>query len=362
MRAVVLVGGEGTRLRPLTSVDPKQMLPVAGVPMLERVLDQLSVHGIDDIVLSLGYRPEVFIEAYPAGRHGARTIFHAVEPEPRDTAGAIRFAADAAGLDETFLVVNGDVLTDLDIGELVEFHLRRAAQATISLTPVEDPSAFGVVPTDADGRVEAFIEKPPRDQALTNLVNAGTYVMEPAVLGLIASVGRVSVEKETFPILVKEGSLFALPSKEYWLDTGTPALFLQAVLDILDGRRQFRAPMPGVTEVREGLWSGPGVSLEGEVSGPALIEEGAEVKAGAMVSNSHLGAGAVVETGARVTGSVVLAGAKVGEGAVVEHSIVGPGARIGEGAKVLAVSVVGHCATLEAGATLRDARHPRPEG
>ena len=360
MRAVVLVGGEGTRLRPLTLASPKQMIPVAGVPMLDRVLDQLAVHGIDDIVLSLGYRPDVFVAAYPAGTHDGRRIFHAVEPEPRDTAGAIRFAADAAGLEETFLVVNGDVLTDLDVTELVEFHRRRGARATIALTPVEDPSAFGVVPTDAEGRVEAFIEKPARDEAPTNLINAGTYVVEPDVLTLIAPEGRVSVEKETFPLLVRDGSLFALESKEYWLDTGTPALYLQAVLDIIAGRRRFRQPLPGVTE-SGGIWTGEGVVIEGEVSGPALLESGARVGAGAAVANSHLGANVVVGPGARVSNSVVLEGAQIGDGAVVEGSIVGPGAKVEDKASVLPVSVIGHHATVAAGTTLTDGRHPRPQ-
>jgi mannose-1-phosphate guanylyltransferase len=360
MRAVVLVGGEGTRLRPLTSVSPKQMIPVAGLSMLERVLDQLAAHGVDDIVLSLGYRPEVFVAAYPAGPRGTGRIVHAVEPEPRDTAGAIRFAADAAGVEETFLVVNGDVLTDLDVTELVDFHRSRGAQATIALTPVEDPSAFGVVPTDAKGRVEAFIEKPPRGEAPTNLINAGTYVLEPEVLGLIPPTGRVSIEKETFPRLVQDGSLYALESKEYWLDTGTPALYLRAVLDILAGRRRFREPMPGLTEA-DGVWTGAGVVADGDVVGPALLEAGVKVSAGARVANSHLGASVVVGPGARVTDSVVLAGAVIGAGAVVEGSIVGPGGRIEERASVLPTSVIGHNATVAAGTTLTDGRHPRPE-
>ena len=362
MRAVVLVGGEGTRLRPLTSVSPKQMLPVAGVPMLDRVLDQLAAHGIDDIVLSLGYRPEVFVAAYPAGSHSGRHIAHAIEPEPRDTAGAIRFAADAAGVKETFLVVNGDVLTDLDITDLVDFHRRTGAQATIALTPVEDPSAFGVVPTDADGRVEAFIEKPPREEAPTNLINAGTYVLEPAVLALIAPEGRVSVEKETFPRLVRDRSLYALESKEYWLDTGTPALYLRAVLDIVAGRRRFHEPMPGLTECGGGIWTGAGAVVDGEVTGPALIEAGAHVMGDSRVANSHLGPQVKVHARARVTDSVVLAGAEIGEDAVVQGSIVGPGAKIEPGASVLPTSVIGHNATVGAGTTLTDARHPRPEG
>ncbi len=357
MRAVVLVGGEGTRLRPLTSAVPKQMLPVAGVPMIERVLAQLSTHGIDDVVLSLGYRPDAFLSAYPGGRAGGVHLTYAVEPEPRDTAGAIRFAAMEAGITETFLVVNGDVLTDLDIAELVAFHRERGAAATISLTPVDDPSAFGVVPTDAGGKVEAFIEKPPRDEAPTNLINAGTYVLEPGVIELIAPDVRVSVEKETFPRLVEEGSVYALASKEYWLDTGTPSLYIRAALDILAGRRRFRAPMPGVADPDgHHIWVAPSAAVEGEVEGPALLEDGARVAAGARVSSSHLGAGVVIGRNAVVSGSVVLAGAVVEEGAAVEDSVIGPAAHVGHGARVVQVSVVGHGASVEAGTSLSGAR------
>ncbi len=161
MRAVVLVGGEGTRLRPLTLTTPKQMLPVVEQPMIERVVGHLADHGIEEAVLSLGYRPDAFITAYPSGTIAGVRLTYAVEPSPLDTAGAIRFAARYADMDETFVVVNGDVLTDSDLSALVDFHRQRSADATIGLTPVDDPSSFGVVPTDEDGRVQAFIEKPP---------------------------------------------------------------------------------------------------------------------------------------------------------------------------------------------------------
>ena len=182
---MVLVGGEGTRLRPLTLTTPKQMLPVGGRPMIERVLGHLAGHGIDEAVLSLGYRPDAFIDAYPDGKCAGVKLIYAVEESPLDTAGAIRYAASQAGTAETFVVVNGDVLTGLDVAGLVRFHHEHPAEATIALTPVPNPSAFGVVPTDDDGRVLAFIEKPAPGQAPTNLINAGTYVLEPSVLDRI---------------------------------------------------------------------------------------------------------------------------------------------------------------------------------
>ncbi|MEZ5341701.1 MAG: nucleotidyltransferase family protein [Acidimicrobiales bacterium] len=222
MKAVVLVGGFGTRLQPLTLARPKQMLPMNGETMLERVLAKLAAGGVDEAVLALGYRPEVFTNAFPDGMIAGIKMHYAVEPEPLDTAGAIGFAARAAGFDDTFIAVNGDVLTDLDIGELVAKHREWGGEGTIALTPVDDPSRFGVVPIDADNRVEAFIEKPPADEAPSNWINAGTYVLEASVLDRIPEGVRVSIERQVFPEMVASGRLFALQSSAYWVDAGTP--------------------------------------------------------------------------------------------------------------------------------------------
>ena len=357
MRAVVLVGGEGTRLRPLTFSIPKQMLPIAGVTMIERVLGQLAGHGVDDVVLSMGYRPDAFLDAFPDGHAAGVALHYAVEPEPLDTAGAVAYAARDAGIDDTFLVVNGDVLTDLDVSALVRFHRDRGGEATISLTPVEDPSAFGVVPTDADGRVEAFIEKPPRGSAPTNLINAGTYVFEPTVLDRIESGRRVSVERETFPALVEKGSLFALASDAYWIDTGTPAQYLQANHDLVAGRRTL-PPCPGAVETDAGVWTLGAPLVEGTVEAPSLLGDGAAVAAGATVRGSVLGAGSRVGAGATVEGSILLDGVVVGAGATVSASVVGERAVIGDHARLAPVTVVGCRARIEPGTVLEDARFP----
>ena len=238
MRAVVLVGGFGTRLRPLTLTTPKPLLPVGHRPILELVLSNLARGGVTEAVLSLGFKPDAFEAAFPGGSCAGVRLVYAVEPEPLDTAGAIRFAAAEAGIDERVIVVNGDVLTDLDVGALVAFHDAAGAEGTIHLTPVEDPSAFGVVPTDGDGRVEAFVEKPPPGEAPTNLINAGTYVLEPSVLGRIPAGRRVSIERETFPAMVADGGLFAMATDDYWLDAGRPDLYRQANLDVIAGRRR----------------------------------------------------------------------------------------------------------------------------
>jgi len=312
VRALVLVGGEGTRLRPLTLTTPKQMLPVAGVPMIERVVGHLARHGIDRVVLSMGYRPDAFLDAYPDGRCGGVEVEYAVESEPLDTAGAIRFAARRAGFDDVFVVLNGDVITEIDISAVVKFHASHGASATLALTPVDDPSRFGVVPTDEDGRVVAFIEKPGPGEAPTNLINAGVYVLEPSVIDRIPDGRRVSIERETFPQLVADRSLFALASDATWIDVGTPAAYIEANLTFA-----------GV---------GPDAAVVGH--------------------------GVRVDPGACITGSVVLDEAVIAADAVVRDSIIGRRAVIGEGAIVEALSVIGDGAIVPPGAHLTGARLP----
>jgi mannose-1-phosphate guanylyltransferase len=314
VRAVVLVGGFGTRLRPLTLTTPKQMLPILHRPMIEHVLAHLARHGIDDAVLSMGYKPDAFADAYPDGRCAGVALHYAIEPEPLDTAGAIRYAAVDAGIDERFVVVNGDVLTDLDIGALVGFHDDRGGEGTIALHQVADPSAFGVVPTDAEGRVLAFVEKPPRNEAPTDLINAGTYVLEPTVLDRIDEGRKVSIEREVFPAMVADGVLYAMAGDTYWIDTGTPAKYLECQMDLLDGRRG--EPETGVHAT-------------------------AVVSPDAKVHRSVVGAGAVVEAGATVTDAVLLPGARVGVGAVVDRAVLGRQAQIGPGARVDDLAVIG---------------------
>jgi mannose-1-phosphate guanylyltransferase len=311
VKALVLVGGEGTRLRPLTLTTPKQMLPVAGVPMIERVLGHLPQHGITEVVLSMGYRPDAFTAAYPDGRCGGVAVRYAVEPEPLDTAGAIRFAATWAGLDDTFVVVNGDVITTIDISALVAFHGERRAMATIALTPVDDPSRFGVVPTDDRGRVIAFIEKPTAADAPTSLINAGIYVLDTSVVDGIPEGRRVSIERETFPALVAARALYALASDEGWIDIGTPASYLEANLALSDDPK------------------------------------------GAV-----LGDGVRIDPGACVTESVVFDGAVIARDAIVRRSVVGRRAVIGEGAVLDELTVIGDGAVVAPGTRLVGARLP----
>jgi len=334
VRAVVLVGGFGTRLRPLTATTPKQMLTIAHRPMIEWVVAALAAHGISDAVLALGYRPDVFRDAYPDGRCAGVDLHYAAEPEPMNTAGAISFAARHAGIDERFVVVNGDVLTDLDITALVAFHERSGAEGTIALHAVDDPSPYGVVATDPEGRVLAFVEKPLPGEAPSNLINAGTYVFEPSVIERIPIGEPASVERETFPAMVDEGTLFALDDGgAYWLDTGTPQQYLSVQLDVLDG------------------CLGPP---------PPAIAASARVAPSATVCHAVIGAGAVVDAGALVRDSAVLEDAHVGENARVVDSIVGPRVVVGKGAEVVDGSVLGDGVVLEPGERVAGRRIPEP--
>jgi mannose-1-phosphate guanylyltransferase len=333
VRAVVLVGGLGTRLRPLTLTTPKQMLPVAGRPMIERVVTHLAAHGVEEVVLSLGYRPDAFRRAYPDATCAGVRLAYAVEPELLDTAGAIRFAAGIAGIEERFLVVNGDVLTDIDVGALVALHDRAGAEGTIQLTAVDDPSSFGVVVTDDDGRVQAFVEKPAPGEAPSNMINAGFYVLEPQALERIPKDQRVNVEREVFPGMVDDGVLWARAEQAWWVDVGTPARYLQASLDLLD-----REPPPSVVR-----------------------SDDAMVAASAVVRRSALGPGSRVGPRARVESSVVLARGVVEADAVVEGSVVGAAAVVGPGAVVRDLSVLGPATEVPGGAEVTGALVPGPE-
>jgi mannose-1-phosphate guanylyltransferase len=323
MRAVVLVGGFGTRLRPLTNSTPKPMLPVGHVPIIEHLVANLGRGGVTEVVLALGFKPEPFVDAFPDGRCAGVALRYAVEPQPLDTAGAIRFAADAVGIDDTFVVANGDVLTDLDVAELVRFHRERDAEASIHLIGVPDPSAFGVVALEADGKVERFVEKPAPGTEPSNLINAGTYVLEPSVLRRIPAGEKVSIERATFPAVVADGGLFALATEDYWLDTGRPELYLQANLDLLRGVRQHQSCEP----VHPLAVLGHDVHLDEAVVGPH-----ASVGDGASVVRSVLLPGAVVESGAVVTDSVVMG--RIGGGADVRDSVVGAEGTVAPGERL----------------------------
>lgn len=314
MKALLIAGGFGTRMRPLTFTRPKHLLPIANRPHIEHVFDLLQKHGVDSCVLLTSYLAEAFSDTVRTAKDRGITVEVAHEEVPLGTAGALKNAAELIG-DEPFLALNGDVLTEADLGSLVRFHRERSAQATILLTPVDDPSQFGVVPTDADGKVQAFIEKPAPGEAPTNLINAGVYVIEPDVLDRV-DVGReVSAERELFPSLVEDGVMYALPMDAYWMDVGTPAKYLQANMDALRGVFVTSA----ISQIAEG---------SSVVGAGALIDEGAQV------SSSCIGADSKVAAGARVERSVLLPAVVIQNGAEVKDSVLGEGAQIGPRARL----------------------------
>lgn len=330
--AVVLVGGQGTRLRPLTLSAPKPMLPTAGVPFLEHLLSRIRGVGIRHVVLGTSYKAQTFTDYFGDGSAFGLDIEYLVEDEPLGTGGAIRHVAPALR-SETVMVFNGDILSGVNLSELLTTHEQAAADATLHLVKVADPRAFGSVPTDPDGRVQAFLEKtdnPPTDQ-----INAGCYVFKRSVIDEIPAGRPVSVERDTFPGLLSGGArVFGHVDTTYWLDLGTPAAFVRGSADLVTGLAPTDA-LPGPV--------GPSLVLDGaEVAPDATITGGATVGRGARVDHDAIVDGAVVfdgaeiGAGARVSRSVIGARARVGSGAVVEDAVVGDDAVIGEGCELLA--------------------------
>jgi mannose-1-phosphate guanylyltransferase len=313
MQAIVLVGGEGTRLRPLTETVPKPAVPLVDRPLLTYMVEWLARHGVDEVVLACGFMPDKLREALGDGERTGARIRYVAEPSPLGTAGAIRFADDelSGGLGERFVALNGDLLTDLDLTALLEAHGDSGGQATIGLHSVEDSSAYGLVRTDEGGRVLAFEEK--TGEKVPGEVNAGIYVLERSVLDLVPPGERVSIERDVFPRLVGEG-LHGLLLDGYWVDIGTPERYLQASWDILEGRVE-----TGVAPTAPGVLVAP----DAEVASDATIGPRAVVSPGCRIG-----------AGASVRESVLLDGCEVGEGAGVNGSILSPGASVPAGARV----------------------------
>lgn len=323
MQAIVLVGGEGTRLRPLTSDVPKPAVTLVDRPFLAYAIEWLAAHGVSEVVLACGFLPGVLREALDDHEHPGVRITYAVEPEPLGTAGAIRFAAEALGdrLQDRFFALNGDVLADLDLAALLKAHEERGAHATIGLHPVEDSSAYGLVRCDAEGRVLEFLEK--TGEAVPGEINAGAYVLERSVLDLIPAGRAVSIEREVFPRLVGEG-LHGLLLDGYWMDIGTPERYLQASWDILEGRVETR-----VEPTSPGMLVAEGTVADGAQVGPrAVVAAGCRLEAGAEVGESVLLDGCVVGADARVERSILAPGAEVEPGAQLVNAVVGRDERV----------------------------------
>jgi NDP-sugar pyrophosphorylase family protein len=327
MKAVILAGGEGTRLRPLTLSTPKPVAPVVDRPLLRHQLDLLSRAGIREVVFSVAYRPERVKAVFGDGRSLGMHIRYAVEDSPLGTGGAVRNALDL--LDERTVVLNGDVLTDVDLASIVQRHEAEAASATILLTPVPNPADYGLVETDAAGRVLRFLEKPRPEQITTNQINAGIYVLESAVLGLMAAGVNTSIERFFFPALLERGDKVLGPvHRGYWIDIGTPEKYLQVHRDILN--RRFPVPLQGEPRADGFVHPEARVADEALLDGHFYVGPGCEVAAGARLGpDAVLVADVRVEPGAYVRDSVLWRGVSVGPDSHVEGCLIGPCVRLG---------------------------------
>jgi NDP-sugar pyrophosphorylase family protein len=327
----VLVGGEGTRLRPITETMPKPLLPLMDRPSLDHVLDHLALHGVHEVVLSSSYLESVF-HAFIEARHGDPRIIWITEDQPLGTGGAIVNALEHVR-DEPFFALNGDILTDLDLTAMLAFHRERSAAVTIALHHVEDARPFGLVPIEPDGRVLEFREKPA--DLVPGDINAGTYVLDPVLLREWPRGANLSIERDIFPAVIASGhKVCGFLSDAYWLDIGTPQKYLQAHFDILEGKVEGEPAYPAPF-VAEGAEVDPRSNLGRRV----VVGAGARVEADARVDESVLHPGAVVEAGARVVGSILGPRSVVGAGASVSGSALADGARVATGAMLEDVRV-----------------------
>lgn len=341
IEAIILVGGEGRRLRPLTDTRPKPMMSLVDRPFVQHQLDLLKRFGVTDVIFSCGYRPEALEGHFGDGSRIGMRLRYVVDPIPLGTAGAVKNAEELVEGDRV-LVFNGDVLTDLDLAAVVAQHEDADVAGTLALTPVEDPSRFGLVRLHADRRVEAFLEKPQPDELRPGepfLINAGTYLLEREVLERIPAGTPCSIERDVFPDLAKDGRLAGFASGSYWRDIGTPESYLQAHLDVLAGVVATASPV-----------------------GERYVGHGAELAPDALVGgHATVGAGSTVAGGAAIEASVVLEKTHVGEGAVVTGAIVGADVHVGAGARILGGVVVGDGAVIAAQVVLSDVVVPTGE-
>jgi len=341
MQAVILVGGEGTRLRPLTSTVPKPVVPLVDRPFISFMLEWLHRHGVDDVIMSCGFLATSVRNVLGDGSALGVRLRFVEEPEPRGTAGALKYAEPM--LDESFLMLNGDVLTDIDLTAQIEQHRSSSARATLALVPVDDPTAYGLVRLDSERSVLEFVEKPSSDEIDTNLISAGAYVLERDVLDLIEPDRNVSIEREIWPQLVGNG-LCGFPSESYWLDIGTPARYLQGTFDILEGKVQTAV---GERLGEDYLGVAPSARIDGRVVPPAIVDPRCHVAEDAQVGSLVvLGPGVQVDSGTTIERSVVLNGAEIGPHCTLRDCIVAAGVRIGANTQISGGAVLGEGVTI----------------
>lgn len=359
MQALILVGGHGTRLRPVTLTLPKPVIPLVDRPFLRYMIDWLARHGVDDIVMACGFLPDQLRAAFGDQIPGGPRLHYVEEPEPRGTAGAIKFAEGL--LEDRFFALNGDSLTDLDLSALLDRHVASGARATLGVHPVDDIAGLGLVRSDpGSGAILEFLEKPDPATVETNEVSAGMYVLEKEILDLVPPDQDVSIEREVWPRLVGDG-LYSQRLEGYWTDIGTPDRYLAACWDILDRRVESE---PGSMVDGDGRYVAPAAEVDpaATVAGTSFVEGGATIAGGAEVGpRAVLGAGVSIGERAWVESSALHASCRVGAGARVSGSILAAGVTVEDGAIVPAGSVIGAGAIIGAGAGLEPGARIEPE-
>ncbi|CAA9465889.1 MAG: Mannose-1-phosphate guanylyltransferase (EC) / Phosphomannomutase [uncultured Rubrobacteraceae bacterium] len=359
VKAVIMAGGQGTRLRPLTSEQPKPMIPVVNVPCMEHIVNLLKRSGFERIVATLEYMPEVIRAHFGDGSRWGVEMEYSVEEEPLGTAGSVKYIEDRLG--ERFVVVSGDALTDVDLGAVLRFHEESGAEVTLVLKKVDDPSEFGIVVVDEDGRVERFLEKPDEDEVFSYTANTGIYVVEPGVLDEVPAGQEYDWSKEVFPKLLDEGRPvygYVMGADSYWEDIGNIEQYMDAQRAVLDGKVSGVVP-PG-EEQRRGIRVGDGAEAgEGSLKGPVVVGDGVRISPDAQVGPySVLASGVSVDARATVVGSTVAEGATIGEGAELSGALVGrsceirAGARLQKGCALGDGVVVGEGVSIAAGVSV----------
>ncbi|MBN2072811.1 MAG: NDP-sugar synthase [Actinobacteria bacterium] len=355
MKAVILVGGEGTRLRPVTCLNPKPMLPLMNRPFMHNFISWLMSHGLKDIIFTACYLPRPFIDYFGKGEKFGIDIAYETEKVPLGTCGAVKNVEKYLKGSGQFMVFNGDILSSLDLTDMINFHKSKRADITISLTSVEDPTAYGLVPIDSEGRVREFLEKPGRDQIVTNLINAGTYIMEPRILDLAPAGKNYSFERGLFPAALEKGfRIYGYVSSAYWLDVGTPEKYLAAHHDIGLGKIEFDYPYP---EIEPGIYGGTNVSYNRESfsKGPVVIGDNTVIEKGAKIEPlTTIGKNCHIASGARLCGCVIFNNCRIGKGSQVSGSIISNSVTLGNDVIVEGCSIIGDNTQIKDGNILKN--------
>ena len=347
MKAVILAGGKGTRMRPLTYLNPKPMLPLINKPFMENFILWLKGYGLNEIILSTCFLPDVFKDYFGDGGKTEVKLTYITEAEPLGTCGAVKNVEKYLD-NKAFMVFNGDILTSLNLKNMIAFHKAKKADISIALTPVEDPTAYGLVPIDKDSKVKEFLEKPSFEKINTNLINAGTYIIESHLLGHVPPNENYSFERGLFPKALKLGyKIYGFVSNAYWLDVGTPEKYLTAHIDILDRKINFKFPYK---KVLPNIYVGEGAkfSKENLAMGPIVIGDKTVLEKDARILPlTVIGNNCIISAGSSISGSIIFDGCHIGKNCIIRNSILSKNVKVGDNVKIEDMSIIGDNTTIE---------------